>query len=1348
MTEKQLPARTPYRNSGFISYSHGRDRQLAMALRRGLRSLGRKWFRVRNQVGILLDQAGLSANPALWSSIERELTGSEFFILLACPESAASEWVQREIQTWLSHEPGSAERLLVVLTGGEIRWNPVTGDFDWETTTAVPRCLAGVFRQVPLYVDARPLRAGHDHSLKDPAFTDCVANLLAPLRHTSKQQIIDEEFRERRKATRVWMGVAAALALLGAGLAASLRETRKQSRVAVSRRLIAESELAAREPDLLERGVLLGLEAMRREDSPEAENAVRQALFLLPKPVAQFPHRRAVVNVAFSRDGAFVAAACLDGKARLFDVRSHKEVRSFPGSAPLTTIGLDSAEKRVLTVTEDGIVRVFGFETGQELRSWDLHGKGAVASISPDGEFVAAGTNSGDGLLLSVASGGTAWSSHLSEPVLLAAFSRGGDFCLYGARNGEVLKVDVKARRAASFQGLYSGATALAISADGRWLASGARDGSVQVHSLDAGTQRLAVSYGAPVTALALDAEGTHVAIGLSDGSAMVLSGDGKQQFSIRYGSLVFALEFSPDGAYVGAASWDRSARILEMRSGSEVLRKGHEGPVLAFAFSPDGKYAASSAGDGVVAVYDARPAGAPGFKIAPGQKIAGVSCTDRNWAIAFAGSHVSIFDVASGAETARFEDLANVESLKLSDDDRYLATVERGGTGKLIRVADKAVVAGFAASPAIPCMTFSHASRRFAAANPGGTLTVFDTGTGAAVARLPHWGQVISASFSADASRIATASFDRNVRVFDLRTGAEQHRFGGPGSPFAVAFSPKDNTLATGYDGSVTLRNIDSGQNIWAVRTLDYVTSVAFDGSGERVAVAGRDNSARVLSSRSGIELSRVDHRREVIEVRFSADGTLLRTVDLGLTVRSHPLGAAALEAEARSRLTRDLSAAEKSKFLGEGTADAAAPPGVEPVVPAARLEAPEQPAPPPARAPRRGLCASDAHEIAVTGKVDCSDVARGLAGLNASLATPLRDALDRGDFAEAQRLLDRALAGPDPRPDLAAPVFFARSQLSRMQLKFATALPDVERACTLAPDRADYCTGFARTLADLGNRSKAEALFHSIVDAIPGPERRVFNETVILGRAKFGLAGLAIDAGDLDAAERYNREALEIFTSAAKEHPAYGMFVGLTLLRTGFVHTQRGQMEQAEASYREAVEVTKGSMDARTGLGISSAGDCQSQFGNYLLRRGRIPEAEQAFREAMHLYAESAKADPALPNTSWSGTLHNFGLLYAQTGRHAAVQALLNDALSRFRVLRDHNPGAYDVHLASTLLDLALYHQMENQPAKAYPLLEQAHGIYTRILNEDPESYGDRLALACVELVKLLYTSAGNPE
>lgn len=163
------------RYNAFISYSHAANAGLAPALQSGLHRFARPWYRLR-ALRIFRDATNLSVSPGLWSSIEKELAEAEYFLLLASPEAAASPWIAREVDFWLTQR--SPERLLIVLSDGEICWDQAAGDFDWARTTALPRRLSGAFREEPLYLDFRDLNTSHDLSWRNPAFRDRIAAAL------------------------------------------------------------------------------------------------------------------------------------------------------------------------------------------------------------------------------------------------------------------------------------------------------------------------------------------------------------------------------------------------------------------------------------------------------------------------------------------------------------------------------------------------------------------------------------------------------------------------------------------------------------------------------------------------------------------------------------------------------------------------------------------------------------------------------------------------------------------------------------------------------------------------------------------------------------------------------------------------------------------------------------------------------------------------------------------------------------------------------------------------------------------------------------------------------------------
>src|SRR5215469_12588808 len=82
-------ATTDYKYKAFISYSHAADQKLASALQSALQSFARPYYLSKAML-VFRDKTELSANPALWPTIQKALSESEYFILFASPLAAKS----------------------------------------------------------------------------------------------------------------------------------------------------------------------------------------------------------------------------------------------------------------------------------------------------------------------------------------------------------------------------------------------------------------------------------------------------------------------------------------------------------------------------------------------------------------------------------------------------------------------------------------------------------------------------------------------------------------------------------------------------------------------------------------------------------------------------------------------------------------------------------------------------------------------------------------------------------------------------------------------------------------------------------------------------------------------------------------------------------------------------------------------------------------------------------------------------------------------------------------------------------------------------------------------------------
>jgi hypothetical protein len=175
-----------YRYAAFLSYSRAVDGKLAPALQSALHQLAKPWYRPR-AVRVFRDDVSLSANPGLWPSIINALDDSEFFILLASPEAAASPWVAREVEHWLARR--NVGHLLIAVTDGEIKWDYLKGDFDRAGTTCLPTPLYGRFSDEPRWIDLRTARREGQLSLHVPHFRDKVADVAGTVAGIARELI-------------------------------------------------------------------------------------------------------------------------------------------------------------------------------------------------------------------------------------------------------------------------------------------------------------------------------------------------------------------------------------------------------------------------------------------------------------------------------------------------------------------------------------------------------------------------------------------------------------------------------------------------------------------------------------------------------------------------------------------------------------------------------------------------------------------------------------------------------------------------------------------------------------------------------------------------------------------------------------------------------------------------------------------------------------------------------------------------------------------------------------------------------------------------------------------------------
>jgi WD40 repeat protein len=573
--------------AAFISYSHALDDKLAPALQAGLQRFAKPWYRLR-ALRVFRDDASLSANPALWSSIQAALEGSEFFILLASPQAARSHWVEREVGHWASQKP--RENFLIALTDGEVVWDPAAGDFDWSRTTALPTSLRGALVDEPRYIDLRWARREEHLSLTDGRFRDCVADLAAPLHHRAKDDLAGEDVRQHRRAVRLAQIVVVLLVLLtlgtasGAFIAVDQRDrARQQTVLAESRALVNAAGSTA--PTRLDASLLLAERAARMHPTPETRAALLAAVTASPH-LARFVQQPSAVSALADLPGAGMAVGRADGGVSLLDA-DHRHERALGGTGTGSVTALAAAAHLLVAADRQGTLRLWSLADGK-LR-WhraERPDEAVSAAIAPDGQTVALATKAGalvvldarDGAVRGIAARG------LSGVVLENLWFLDNRRVLVGGRYGDaqVWEVDDRPRRLRQHDQLIFADERLATawSEDGRTFAR--TDSSHQTTVFDAvtGRPRGEAFSSVPPTLepMAVDDRGDRAAflyrgsLSVFDRSARAAEA-GRERVELPGFSRAERLTFSPDGRWL-LATGGTTIAVFDLEQRGRLARE------------------------------------------------------------------------------------------------------------------------------------------------------------------------------------------------------------------------------------------------------------------------------------------------------------------------------------------------------------------------------------------------------------------------------------------------------------------------------------------------------------------------------------------------------------------------------------------------------------------------------------------------------------------------------------------------------------------------------------------------------------------------------------------------------
>jgi len=583
------------------------------------------------------------------------------------------------------------------------------------------------------------------------------------------------------------------------------------------------------------------------------------------KLIVQTGHSGAVMAVAYSPDGSWIASGDSDGRVKLWETQIGRELRTMAGNLSRVASVAISPDGKIIAGGGSSSLKLWHAQTGnvirtliEQPRSWVLAEQASVDTVafSPDGKLLASGGRD---------------NRCSSGPIPLDA-----DICrlrLWDVETGMQVK---------TILGHLAGVGSIAFSPDGKQIMSIGRDSPIQnkktvkIWDVKTGKEfrnlnsngyfgkelRTLLGHLADVDSIAFNRDrrqiGSATRIRLGVGNVKIW--DVETGRELRAFSAISSVAFSPDGKVI-AGGVGSKIKLFEAATGKEIKTfEGQTEFANAVAVSRDGRMIARALTDGTVRLWDLRRSedirtlnkDASEVQFSPNGKML---------ATASGRSGITLWDVESGTKLWSVKGhLDQTNSVAFSADGKSI--VSGGGYAFVGNAKLWDVVSGKA------------------------LRTMKDNSIAITDNCCSHAGVVMSVAFSPNGERIASSGFDNKIKVWDAKSG--EKRITLPGALyFAVTFSPDSRMIA-----GASKKADDSVLRIWDITTgkvirefvghTKEILSIAYSPDGRVIASGSWDRTIRLWDVKTGEKLSVLPgHSAAPKSVVFSPDGKRLISSD-----------------------------------------------------------------------------------------------------------------------------------------------------------------------------------------------------------------------------------------------------------------------------------------------------------------------------------------------------------------------------------------------------------------------------------------------------------------------------------
>ena len=846
---------------------------------------------------VFRDKSELAAG-LLADEIRKALDESKYLIVVCSPNSAKSEWVNKEVQAFI--ESGRIDKIIPFIIEGI----PHSSDDDTE-------CFPKALRE--LQAENELLGVNINEMGRDAAAVKVVATMFG-LKFDELWQRHERE--QRKKRNRIIVACVAGF-LIMAGVAFWMYAQRQQTLKANWKMLESQSKLVAEkvvtlsnEDSYLAR--LLALEILPKDvnhptDRPytvEAELALRTACE--HNSTILRGHTNGVNSCSFSPDGKLILSSSYgDGTIRIWDVETGNEISRIKNDEQAYSAAFSPDGKQIISACGKTI-RIWDVETGSELKvitdSTDYYGD--CIGFSPDGKkIIFQSTKSYMNDYITIYDLESDTTIFTLTKCFFANYSPDGE-CLVAIPikkiNGPIWNFDIESKipdslltihefklidastgeELRTFSGQKYLVTSAAFSPDGKRIVSSSLDRTIMIWDVETGKALLTIKDKCPsLESASFSPDGKYILSIFSTNATTfklwdAVSGEEIMTFEGHTNDVVSAA-FSPDGKHIVSASKDMSLRIWDIPTIEEFVIQddvtsaavSHNGELIAYVSTDSTIHIINTTTLSEIQKIQAKANGF--FNLNPlsfsydgknlfymeGTNNIQVQFLDIGWSVRGEKSSLIIWNSDTG-ETIQIQtdSLLRVSSAVFSLNGDKFVTTSYHSRVRIWDVNNKEVL------NRIECYGNSSNNAVFAIFSPDGKQTVvstrenriivYDTETGETIKTFSgHSAQVSFTNFNPQGNLLISASADKTLRIWDYETGTcikvlEGHTLGVN----HAAFSPDGNLIASASDDkTIRVWNVESGSCIHIIEGhIDAVRWVAFTPDGQHIVSYSLDGTIR----------------------------------------------------------------------------------------------------------------------------------------------------------------------------------------------------------------------------------------------------------------------------------------------------------------------------------------------------------------------------------------------------------------------------------------------------------------------------------------------------------------------